>query len=121
MIWLISKLLMQPLISLFQFYYVTFLYVNGPLFGRTNKNLGKFLRESAVNLQLCKENNKKDRTNHALTSDGPNELRQCILLGASCVQRVFHALISCFSELPIFNATKIFNPCNYPRMIVTGS
>ena len=84
------------------------------MFGRTSKNLGKFLRESAENLQLSYENNTRDRIIHALATDGPNELQQCVLLGASYVQRVVHALNDRFPNLLIFNAAKLFSPCNYP-------
>jgi hypothetical protein len=49
-----------------------------------------------------------------LATDGPNELQQCVLLGASYVQRVVHALNDRFPDLPIFNAAKLFSPCNYP-------
>ena len=51
---------------------------------------------------------------HALAIDGPNELQQCILLGASYVQRVVHALNDRFPNHPVFNATKLFCPHNYP-------
>ena len=46
--------------------------------------------------------------------DGPNELQQCILFGASYVQRVVHALNDCFPNLLVFNATKFFIPHNHP-------
>ena len=46
--------------------------------------------------------------------NGPNELHQCILLGASYVQRVVHALNDHFPDLPIFNATKLLSPCHHP-------
>ena len=121
MIRLISKLLVQPLISLFQFYYVIFymwmdlyLVVQTRIWENPWGNLQYIFSGVMKTIQ-------KIVSIHALTSDGPNELQQCILLGASYVQRVVHALNSRFSDLPIFNATNFFNPCNYPRMIVTGS
>ena len=46
------------------------------MFGRTSKNLEKFLRESAKNLQLSYENNTRGHIIHALATDGPNELQQ---------------------------------------------
>ena len=48
-----------------------FLSKNGPMFARTSKNLGNFLRESAGNLQLSYENNTRDFIIHALATDGP--------------------------------------------------
>jgi hypothetical protein len=48
-----------------------------------------------------------------VANDGPNELQQCILLGAFYVQRVAHALNDHFLDLPIFNATNFFNLHNY--------
>ena len=91
-----------------------FLSGNRLMFGRTSKNLGKFLREFAENLQLTYENNTGDRIIHALATDGSNELQQCVLLGASYMQRVVHALNERFPDLPIFNAAKLFSPRNYP-------
>ena len=114
MIWLKTQLLVQPSISLFQFYYIIFQLGNGPMFEHTNKNLGKFLRESTRNLQLSYENNTRDHIIYALATDGPNELQPCILLGVSFVQRVVYALNDRFLDLPIFNATKLFSSCNYP-------
>ena len=73
------------------------------------------MKEFAGNLQLNYENNTRHRITHALATDGPNELQQCILLGASYVQRVVHALNDHFPNLPIFNASKILNPHKYPR------
>ena len=46
---------------------------------------------------------------------GPNELQQCMLWGASYVQRILHALNDRFPDLPAFNATKLFSPHNYPN------
>ena len=83
------------------------------MFDRTSKTLGKFLRESLENLQLSYENNTWDRINHALATDGPNELQQCILLGASYVQRVVHALKDHFLDLPVLNTSKFLSPHNY--------
>ncbi len=51
---------------------------------------------------------------HALATDGPNELQQCILLGASYVQRIVRALNDRFRDLSVFNATKFFSSHNYP-------
>ena len=89
---LISQLLVQPLISLFQIYHVILLSNNGPIFGHTSKNLGKFLREFARNVQLSYEYNTWYHIIHALSIDVPNELQQCMLLGASYVQRIVYAL-----------------------------
>ena len=47
---------------------------------------------------------------HALATNGPNELQQCILLSASYVQRVDNALNDRFPNLPIFNAAVFFQP-----------
>ena len=58
------------------------------------------------------ENNIGDRIIHAFATDVPNELQQCILLGPSYVQRVIHALNDRSSDLPVFNAAKLFNPRN---------
>ena len=44
---------------------------------------------------------------------GPNELQQCILLGASYVQKNVHALNDHFLDLWVFNAAKNFSPRNY--------
>ena len=49
-----------------------------------------------------------------MANDGPIELQQCILSGASYVQRVVHALNDRFPNLLVFNASKFFSPCNYP-------
>ena len=57
------------------------------MFGCTSKNLGKFLKEYVWNLQLSYENNTWDHINRALAIDEPNELQQCILVGASYVQK----------------------------------
>ena len=84
------------------------------MFGRTSKNLGKFLTEFVENLQLSYENNRGDCIIHALATDGPNELQQWVLLGASYVQRVVHALNDRFPDLSIFNAAKLLSPRNYP-------
>ena len=91
-----------------------FLSRNGPMFGHTSKNLEKFLKESSRILQLSDENNTEDHITHALATDGSNELQQCILLGASYVQRVVHALKDRFPYLPIFDAAKLFSPRNNP-------
>jgi hypothetical protein len=77
--------------------------------------LGKFLRDFVGSLQLSYENNTGDHIIHALATDGPNELIQCILLGAPYVQRVVHALNDRFPNLLVFNATKLFSPRNNPR------
>ena len=92
-----------------------FLSGNRLMFGRTSKNLENFLRKSTENLQLTYENNIEDRIIHALSTDGPNELQQYVLLGASYVQRIVHALNDRFPDLPIFNAAKFFSPRNYPN------
>ena len=55
-----------------------------------------------------------DRIVHGLATDGPNELQQCILSGACYLQGVTHASYDRFPSLPLFNATKVFSPCNYP-------
>ena len=52
---------------------------------------------------------------HTLATDGSNEPQQCILLGASYVQSILHALNDYFPNLPVFNATKIFSPRYYPN------
>ena len=49
-----------------------------------------------------------------LATNEPNELQQCILLGASYVQRVLHALNDHSPDLRVFNATKIVGPRNHP-------
>jgi hypothetical protein len=72
------------------------------------------LREFARNLRLSYENHARDRINYALASDGPNELQQCMLLGASYVQRVVHALNNHILDHQVFNGAKIFNPCHNP-------
>ena len=92
-----------------------FLSGNGPMFGHISKNLEKFLRESPRHLQLSYENNTRDRIIHPLATNGPNELQQCIILGASYVQRVVHALNDGFPYLLVFNEAKIFNPHSYPN------
>jgi len=50
---------------------------------------------------------------YAFATNEPNELQQCILLGASYVQRIVHALNERFPNLPVFNATKLFSSCSY--------
>jgi hypothetical protein len=78
--------------------------------------LVKFLRDFVGSLQLSYENNTGDHIIHAfnLATDGPNELKQCILLGALYVQRVVHTLNDRFPNLLVFNATKLFSPRNNP-------
>ena len=65
MIWLISQLLVQPLISNLSHHLLS---GNRPMFGHTRKNLEKFLRESARNLQFNYENNIWDCIIHAPAS-----------------------------------------------------
>ena len=60
------------------------------------------------------ESNIEDRIIHTLANDELNELQQCILLDASYVQRVVHALNDRFPYLPIFNAANFFSPHSYP-------
>jgi hypothetical protein len=91
------------------------------MFGRTSKNLGIFLRVYARTLQSSHENNTRDRSIHALASDGHNELQQCIILGAFYVQRIVHALNDHFLDLPIFDTTKFLNPRNYQKTTVIES
>ena len=67
-----------------------------------------FWGEYAWNLQLSYENNTWDHIIHALTIDGPNELQQCKLLGASYVQRVVRVLNDCFPNILIFNTILSF-------------
>ena len=61
------------------------------------------------------ENNRGDHIIHALATDGPNELQQCILLGASYVQRVVQSLNDRFPDLLVLSTTNLFNPRNYPN------
>ena len=83
------------------------------MFGCTSKNLEEFLRGSLRNLQLNYEKNKRDCIIHALATDGPNKLQQYILLGASYVQIMVHALNDHFLDFPEFNVAKPFNCQNY--------
>ena len=46
--------------------------------------------------------------------DGPNELQQCILLGASYVQRVVYALNDYFPDNHVLNVAKFLSPCYNP-------
>jgi hypothetical protein len=62
---------------------------------------------------LSYENNTGDCIIHALPSDGSYELQQCILLGASYVQKIIRALNNHFLDLPIFNTTNFFSRHNY--------
>ena len=48
------------------------------MFGHTSKNLGKFLRGYAKILQLGYEKYTGDHIIHALVTNGPNELQECI-------------------------------------------
>ena len=114
MIWLISQLLVQPSTSLIQFYHVIFNSGMDLCLVVQARNLGKFLREYVRNLQLSYENNTWDSIIHALTIVGPNGLQHCILLGASYLQKNVYALNDHCPYRPIFNATKIFSPRNYP-------
>ena len=68
------------------------------MFGRTSKKLENFLRAFVRNLQMSYENNTRDRIIHALATDGPNKLQQCILLGVSYVQIVVQVLNDCFLD-----------------------
>ena len=90
------------------------LSMNEPMFGCTSKNLENFLRKFAWNLQLSYENNTWDCLIHALATHGPNELQQCILLGAFYVQKVVYALNDRFPNLLVFDVAKFFSPHNYP-------
>ena len=62
------------------------------MFGCTSMKLEKYLRAFVRNLQLSYENNTQDRIIHALATNGPNKLQQCILLGVSYVQIVVQVL-----------------------------
>jgi hypothetical protein len=54
-----------------------------------------------------------DHVIYASATHGPNELQQCMLSGASYVQRVVYVLNDHFPYLMVFNATKLFSPRNY--------
>ena len=53
-------------------YHVNLKSRNGPMLGRTSKNLETFLRKFARNLQLSYENNTRYCIIHALATDGHN-------------------------------------------------
>ena len=53
-------------------YHVNWKSKNGPMLGHTSKNLGKFLRKFAINLQSNYENNTRYCIIHALAADGHN-------------------------------------------------
>jgi hypothetical protein len=53
-------------------YHVNLKSRNGPMLGRTSKNLEKFLRKFTKNLQLSYEKNTKYCIIHALATDGHN-------------------------------------------------
>ena len=61
------------------------------MFGCTSKKLEFFLRAFVRNLWFSYEHNTRDHIIHALATNGPNKLQQCIL-GVSYVQIVVHAL-----------------------------
>ena len=112
-LWLISQLLVQSSISLFQFYHVIFypvmdlcLVIHARIWENSWGNMHK--------ISNCFENNTWDCITYALAIDGPHELQNYILLGASYVQRVVRAWNDRFPNLQIFNVAKIFNPRKYP-------
>ena len=48
-----------------------------------------------------------------LKSQRSGTLDDCIMLGKCFVMKVIDSLNARFTDLPIFNATKFFSPCNY--------
>ena len=95
-----------------------FLCGTWPTFGRDAKNLGNFLRENVPNMRLLFARKDGIEVVYPLSNDPidqrPGTLLEYKLIAAECVQKIIDALNERFSDLPIFNAIKLFNPKYYP-------
>ena len=95
-------------------YHVNLKSRNGPMLGRTSKNLEKFLRKFARNLQLSYENNTRYCIIHALATDGHNIKQQAridLLKRASNwrVLKLFGELLSMFEINMSVSRTKVMS------------
>jgi hypothetical protein len=71
-----------------------------------------FLKECARNLWLSYENNMRSCCS-CIGNWWAQWTTTMHIIG--CILFAIHALYDCFPNLPIFNATKVFSPRNYPR------
>ena len=96
-------------------------YYLGVSFGTTTKQLGIFLRNVLPTREILYVDRFGCEKVHTLHYDSMSgydvggSLEDCITLGRLYVQKVIGSLNDRFSDLPIFNAARLFNPKHYPH------
>jgi hypothetical protein len=89
-------------------------------FGTTIKYLGIFLRNMVPTGEILYVDRFRCEKMHTLHYDSMSgydvrgSLDDCITLGRLCVQKIIASLNDRFSNLPIFNVTRLFSPKHYP-------